>query len=88
MNGRLVTVGFHGGGVVPLDLKKLHMRRLKVLSSAMDSGSKDVLGDCLRMAAEGKIRPLIGKKLPLSDAAEGHRLVENRQVIGKVILEP
>jgi len=64
MNGRLVTVGFHGGGVVPLDLKKLHMRRLKVLSSAMDSGSKDVLGDCLRMAAEGKIRPLIGKKLP------------------------
>jgi NADPH:quinone reductase-like Zn-dependent oxidoreductase len=88
MNGRLVTVGFHGGGVVPLDLKKLHMRRLKVLSSAMDAGSKDVLGDCLQLAAEGKIRPLIGKILPLSKAAEGHRLVENRQVIGKVILEP
>ena len=87
-NGRLVTVGFHGGGIVPLDLKKLHMRRLRVLSSAMDSGSKDVLGDCLKLAAEGKIRPLIGKKLPLAEAAEGHRLVEDREVIGKVILEP
>lgn len=88
MNGRLVTVGFHGGGIVPLDVKKLHMRRLKVLSSAMDAGSKDAVGDCLQLAAEGKIRPLIGKKLPLSEAAEGHRLVENREVIGKVILEP
>ena len=88
MNGRLVTVGFHGGGTVPLDLKKLHMRRLKVLSSAMDAGSKDAVGDCLQLAAEGKIRPLIGKKLPLAEAAEGHRLVENREIIGKVVLEP
>ena len=87
-NGRLVTVGFHGGGIVPLDIKKLHMRQLKVLSSAMDAGSKDVQGDCLQLAAEGKIRPVIGKKLPLKDAAEGHRLVENKAVIGKVILEP
>jgi NADPH:quinone reductase-like Zn-dependent oxidoreductase len=88
MNGRLVTVGFHGGGIVPLDVKKLHMRRLKVLSSTMDAGSKDVVGDCLNLAAEGKIRPLIGKKLPLAEAAEGHRLVESGQVVGKVILEP
>ena len=87
-NGRLVTVGFHGGGIVPLDLKKLHMRQLKVLSSAMDAGSEDVQGDCLKLAIEGKIRPVIGKKLPLKDAAEGHRLVENKAVIGKVILEP
>jgi len=28
------------------------------------------------------------KKLPLKDAAEGHRLVENKTVIGKIILEP
>jgi len=87
-NGRLVTVGFHGGGIVPLDIKKLHMRQLKVLSSAMDAGSKDVQADCLQLAAEGKIRPVIGKKLTLKDAAEGHRLVENKAIIGKVILEP
>jgi NADPH2:quinone reductase len=42
----------------------------------------------LQMASEGKIRSLIGKVLPLSEAAEGHRLVENNEVIGKVILEP
>jgi NADPH2:quinone reductase len=88
INGRLVTVGYHGGGIVPLDLKKLHMRRLKVLSSAMGAGAKDVLGECLKLASEGKIKPLIGKTLPLADAAEAHRLVENNDVIGKVILEP
>ena len=67
---------------------KNYMRQLKVLSSAMDAGSKDVQADCLQLAAEGKIRPVIGKKLPLKDAAEGHRLVEKKAVIGKVILEP
>ncbi|SVE16854.1 uncharacterized protein METZ01_LOCUS469708, partial [marine metagenome] len=56
--------------------------------SAMDAGSKDVQGDCLKLAVEGKIRPVIGRKLPLKDAAEGHRLVESNTVIGKVILEP
>ncbi|MDG2071948.1 MAG: zinc-binding dehydrogenase [Pseudomonadales bacterium] len=88
MNGRLVTVGYHGGGIVPIDIKRLHMKRLRVLSSVMDAGAKDVLGECLQMAAEGKIRALIGKVLPLSEAAEGHRLVEGNEVIGKVILEP
>ena len=88
INGRLVTVGYHGGGIVPLDIKKLHMRRLKILSSAMDSGSEDVVGECLHLATEGKIRALIGKKLHFSEAAEGHRLVEDNLIIGKVILEP
>ncbi|MFT6286577.1 MAG: NADPH:quinone reductase-like Zn-dependent oxidoreductase [Alcanivorax sp.] len=88
MNGRLVTVGYHGGGIVPIDIKRLHMKRLRVLSSVMDAGAKDVLSECLQMASEGKIRSLIGKILPLSKAAEGHRLVENNEVIGKVILEP
>ena len=53
-NGRLVTVGFHGGGIVPLDIKKLHMRQLKVLSSAMDAGSKDVQGRLFAACCRGK----------------------------------
>ena len=34
MNGRLVTAGAHGGGTVPLDVKRLYMRRLRILGAA------------------------------------------------------
>lgn len=87
-NGRLVSIGYHGGGTVPVDMKALHIKRLKILSSIMGSGAKDVMGECLRLASEGKLRSLIGARLPLSKAADGHRLVEEGKLIGKVILEP
>jgi NADPH2:quinone reductase len=87
-NGRLVTIGAHGGGIVPLDIRKLHMRRLRVLSSVMGSAGPTVLQDCLSAAARGELRSLIGVRLPLSQAAQGHRLVEEGKLIGKVILEP
>jgi NADPH2:quinone reductase len=87
-NGRLITVGAHGGGVVPLDVRKLHMRHLRVLSSVMGSAGPNVLPDCLAAAARGELRSLIGMRLPLSEAAKGHCLVEEGKLIGKVILEP
>ena len=87
-DGRLITIGGHGGGVVPLDVRKLHMRRLRVLSSIMGGGGPAVLPDCLAAAKRGELKALIGARLPLSAAAEGHRLVEEGTLIGKVILEP
>lgn len=87
-DGRLISIGYHGGGVVPVDIKALHFKRLKILSSQRGIGAEDVVGECLRLASEGKIRSLIGVRLPLSQAAEGHRLVEEGKLVGKVILEP
>lgn len=86
--GRLVTIGYHGGGTVPVDMKALFLKQLKILSSAMWMGGDDVVATCLDLAREGKLRALIGARLPLSAAADAHRLVETGGVIGKVILEP
>ena len=38
--------------------------------------------------AEGKIRPLIHAKLPLSEARRAHEMLESREVIGKILLKP
>jgi NADPH:quinone reductase-like Zn-dependent oxidoreductase len=37
---------------------------------------------------EGKMKPVIDKVLPLDEAIEGLRLLRDREVIGKVVVEP
>lgn len=85
--GRLITMGYHGGGTVPLDVKQLHLKRIKVLSSAPAKGDADLLR-CFDLAAQGKLKTLIGKTYPLDQVQAAHRLVESGDVIGKVIIEP
>ena len=40
------------------------------------------------MIGEGKMKPVIDKVLPLEQAREGLRLIEDREVIGKVVVVP
>ncbi|CAM4109840.1 zinc-binding dehydrogenase [Kibdelosporangium persicum] len=40
------------------------------------------------LAATGKIRPVIGRTFPLDQAAEAHRAIEAREVLGKTLLIP
>jgi len=43
-------------------------------------------GAVLGWLAQGKLKLTIHKALPLAQAAEAHRLLENRQTVGKLIL--
>ena len=43
---------------------------------------------CFAAAAAGKIKTLIERVLPLSQAALAHRLVEGRESLGKIVLDP
>jgi NADPH2:quinone reductase len=43
--------------------------------------------ELLQLMSQGKIKPYIGKTLPLKDAAEGHRLMEAGESIGKITLQ-
>jgi NADPH2:quinone reductase len=84
--GRLVTAGGHGGGIVPLDVNRLYLNHLTVMGRTGESA--EAAGICLKMAAEGRLKALIDRTLPLSHAVEAHELVESRSGIGKVILDP
>jgi NADPH:quinone reductase-like Zn-dependent oxidoreductase len=46
------------------------------------------LGALIELVAAGQVQVPIGAVLPLTAAAEAHRLIERRQAIGKVILKP
>ena len=37
---------------------------------------------------QGAIRPVVGARFPLEEAAEAHRLIEERRHVGKVVLVP
>ena len=85
--GRLVTVGSHGGGMVTLDLRRLYQNRLQVMSGLGAERMED-LERSLQMAAQGKLRLLIDRVMPLREAAEAHHLVEKNESVGKVVLDP
>jgi alcohol dehydrogenase len=42
----------------------------------------------MTMIKEGRIKPVIDKVLPLEQAREGLRLIQDREVIGKVVVTP
>ena len=85
--GRLVTMGYHGGGTVPLDVKQLHLKRLRVLSSSPAKGDDDLMR-CFELGAQRKLKALIGRRFSLQDAQTAHRWAETGNVIGKVIIQP
>jgi len=86
IGGRMVTAGAHGGGKVMLDVKTLYLRRLSILGAA-GTEPRDV-EKALDAARAGKIRAIPWRAMPLSEAAEAHRIVERNQITGKIILEP
>ncbi len=84
---RLVTAGSHGGGIVPLDVTRLYLLNLTIVGSFGRIDPADVRAS-LEAAAHGRYKVIIDRVLPLSRAAEAHRIVADRTALGKVILTP
>jgi Zn-dependent alcohol dehydrogenases len=59
---------------------------LKIIGS--NSFYDDDLRALMQLIAEGKMRPVIDKVLPLDQARDGLRLIQDREVIGKVVVTP
>ena len=84
--GRLITCGATSGADVSLDLRYLYRRQLTVMGNYM--GSKGEVLKVMKLVESGKLKPVIDRVMPLSKAAEAHKLIEDRAVFGKVILKP
>jgi NADPH:quinone reductase-like Zn-dependent oxidoreductase len=85
-NGRLVTCGATSGFDARTDLRQVFYRHLTLLGSFM--GSKAELLEALKFVREGKIRAVVDRVLPLSEARHAHELIEDRAQFGKVVLRP
>jgi len=82
--GRISLAGASSGYEANTPLSHIFYRQLSIFGSTMASKSR--LFPILKFVEEGRLSPVVGATLPLSQAAEGHRLLEGRSVFGKVVL--
>lgn len=93
-HGVFVTLGYAAGAIpaVPLNLvllKGITIRGMEIRTFASDYPDEAVRDDVElhRLYVEGKLRPYIGARFALSDAAVALRYVADRKALGKVIIE-
>ena len=84
--GRMVTAGSHGGPVVPVDFSTVYHKQLTIMGNPR-SNAQDAL-PCFDAAADGKLKVVIDRVVPLSAAPEMHALIEADPSVGKIILDP
>ncbi|MXY46209.1 MAG: zinc-binding dehydrogenase [Chloroflexi bacterium] len=84
--GRILTCGATAGFEPPTDIRYIWRREMDILGS--DGWRRQDLIDLLDKVQDGSIIPVIGAVLPLEETAEGHRLLEDREIFGKVIITP
>ena len=94
--GRLVIIAFMSGPAAEIDLATLMTRRLTVTGSTLRARSVEQKGAVAAAVRErvwplveaGRVRPVVHRRFPLSQAAEAHRLMESSTHIGKLLLVP
>ena len=84
--GKLLVCGATAGHDPKEDLRYVWTFELKIIGS--NSFYDEDLKGLMELIAQGKMKPVIDKVLPLEQAAEGLRLIQDREVIGKVIVTP
>lgn len=92
--GRLVVIGMQGGVKAEIDLASL-LRRNGTLHATTLRGrtpeqKAEICAEVERHVwpwiAAGIVRPVIGRVMPLTDAADAHRALEAGEVTGKIVL--
>ena len=94
-DGRLVQIAFLRGPKTELDLNAVMRRRLTVTGSTLRPqgvAAKARIAEALErevwpLLAAGRVAPVMDRAFPLEEAAEAHRRMEARQVVGKVVLK-
>jgi len=86
LNGRILCCGATAGFNLTLDARYWWTYEHTLIGS--NGWHKDDLKILLDLVAAGRLAPVIDKVLPLEETAEGERLLEDREVVGKVLLKP
>jgi len=83
--GRLVTCGATAGAEANINIRLIFFKLLSILGSTM--GSLAELHEIMRHVEAGRLHPVIDRVLPIGEIREAHRILEQREAFGKVVLE-
>jgi alcohol dehydrogenase len=84
--GKILVCGATAGFDPKEDLRYIWSFELKIIGS--NSFYDDNLKALMDLIQQGRMKPVIDEVLPLEKAAAGLKLIENREVFGKVIICP
>jgi NADPH:quinone reductase-like Zn-dependent oxidoreductase len=93
--GRLVVIGLQGGRSAELNLGQLLAKRAAVIATSLrgrPAAEKAAICAAVRehvwpLLADGTVRPVIDRVLPMPEAGAAHRVVADSEHVGKVLLE-
>lgn len=84
--GRMVICGATSGADPDIDIRSVYQHHRQILGAPM--GNRQDFRDVSRLIGAGDLEPRIDHVLPLDRIHEGHRALEDRDVVGKVVIRP
>ncbi|MEU5027037.1 NAD(P)H-quinone oxidoreductase [Streptomyces milbemycinicus] len=93
-NGRLAIIGLQGGAKAELNLGALLAKRGAVMATSLRArplAEKAAIVAAVRehvwpLVESGRVRPIVDRTIPIREAAEAHRVLEQSGHVGKVLL--
>jgi NADPH:quinone reductase-like Zn-dependent oxidoreductase len=85
INGKIIVFGFLGGNMFPINWQKFYLKNLRIYG--IHNASKLELKNAIKYVENNEIEPYISKTLRLEEVIDGHRIMENNEIIGKLLVK-
>jgi NADPH:quinone reductase-like Zn-dependent oxidoreductase len=82
--GTIVSAGATSGDEVTMDVTAMFVKQVRILGSRL--GTMDDALAAIRHFNSGRFRPLVAEVIPLDRVADGHRLLEQGEAPGKIVV--
>jgi NADPH2:quinone reductase len=94
-NGRLLIIGFTSGRIPSININMPLIKQYSIMGVRAgeygrqfpQKGAENMTA-ITKLLADGKIRPHVYKRFPLTQAVDAMNTLSNRSVIGKTVIEP
>jgi NADPH2:quinone reductase len=92
--GRVVVVGFTGGSIPEVRVNRLLLNNTEVIGAgwgayimAKPEVNRQIGAAVDELIQRGFVRPIVGQRFPLEEAAEALKTIDGRGALGKVVLD-
>jgi NADPH:quinone reductase len=93
-NGRVIVVGFTGGSIPEVKVNRLLLGNTEVVGAgwgayvmARPQINREIGAAIDRLIDDGFVRPIVGERFALEQAADALRCIDERRATGKVVLD-